>query len=304
MFASASNDIATRMAPTVHVPRVASRDDVEKMTDMHVPNPDTSFPALLPAKLSRMADAAVEAVECIRALHQGGSNPVAEVLRGHGDFTELEHYPPDDVYDPHSHAQYYFHAHPPEDRDAPDFGHFHTFLRPKGMPVGIRPARTDDVALPAGGNDALSHLVAISMSSTGMPERLFTTNRWVTAETWYAAPDIIAMLDRFSLDLSFPSAHLNRWLTAMLVLFRPQIEGLLIERDRAVERWRARNPGSDVFEDRRLEITSSIEISLHDHIAWLDSQIEASLQVRRCSRATGTECLSKLSVPAGRTKSP
>ena len=59
-----------------------------------------------------------------------------------------------------------------------------------------------------------------------------------------------------------------------MVLFRPRIEQLLIERDRAVERWRSTYPDSDIFEDRRLEITSSMEISLERQIEWLDSQIE------------------------------
>jgi hypothetical protein len=129
---------------------------------------------------------------------------------------------------------------------------------------------------PAGENGALSHLIAISMTPIGMPERLFTTNRWVTGETWYTAEDVIAMLDRFSIDLDQPSPLLNQWLTAMFVLFRPQIESLLIERDRVVAQWSALNPKADVFEDRRLEITSSIEIPLYDHIERLDKQLDTS----------------------------
>ena len=234
------------------------------------------YTAISRAKLQRMADAAVKVVDCIRILNESGSNPVIEALRGSGDFTEWEHYPPDDVHDPTSHAQYYFHAHPPDDRDVPDFGHFHTFMRPKGMPAGIRPAEVKGFVSPAGENDALSHLIAISMTPTGMPERLFTTNRWVTGETWYKAEDVIAMLDRFSIDLDQPSPLLNQWLTAMFVLFRPQIERLLIERDRVVAQWGARHPDADVFEDRRLEITSSIEMPLYDHIEWLDKQLDTS----------------------------
>ena len=232
--------------------------------------------AISQATLLRMADAGVKVVDCIRDLHAGGSNLVLEALRGSSDFTEWEHYPPDDVQDPTSHAQYYFHAHPPDDRDAPDFGHFHTFMRPKGMPAGIRPAEVKGFVSPAGENGALSHLIAISMTPIGMPERLFTTNRWVTGETWYTAEDVIAMLDRFSIDLDQPSPLLNQWLTAMFVLFRPQIESLLIERDRVVAQWSALNPKADVFEDRRLEITSSIEIPLYDHIEWLDKQLDTS----------------------------
>lgn len=91
---------------------------------------------------------------------------------------------------------------------------------------------------------------------------------------WYRASDVIAVLDGFAVEADDRSPLLNRWLTAMMVLFRPQIEQILIERDRAVERWRSMYPDSDVFEDRCLEITSSAEISLERQIEWLDSQIE------------------------------
>jgi len=225
--------------------------------------------------LLRMAEAGANAVECMHLLHESGSNLVLEVLRGH-EFTEWGHYPPDDVYDPDSHAQYYFHAHPPDDRDDSDYGHFHTFLRPKGMPPGIRPAPMPGFEPPAGENDALSHLIAISMDPAGMPVRLFTTNRWVTGEVWYGAADVIAMLDRFRIDHSRPSSPLNQWLAAMFVLFRPQMEQLLIERDLAIERWRSQHRNVEVFEDRRLEITSSIGVSLYKQLEWLDRELETA----------------------------
>jgi hypothetical protein len=238
----------------------------------HTPN--ISPPqALSRAALLRMADAGVKVVDCIRDLHSSGSNLVNEALRGSSDFTEWEHYPPNDVHDPNSHAQYYFHAHSPEDRDDPDYGHFHTFMRRNGMPDGIHPADLKNLVPPANSNSDLCHLLAISMSPSGMPVRLFSTNRWVTGETWYTAADVISTLDRFVIDLDHPSPLLNQWLTAMFVLFRPQIEALVIGRDRVVERWRANHPNSDVFEDRRLEITSATEISLFDQIEWLDLQL-------------------------------
>jgi Domain of unknown function (DUF6969) len=225
--------------------------------------------------LLRMAHARVKAVTCIRDLHARGSNLVIEVLRGSGDF-KWEHYPPDDVRDPKSHAQYYFHAHPPDERDDPDYGHFHLFIGPEGVPAGRRHAKVRKVATSASDKDAPSHLIAISMTPAGMPERLFTTNGWVTGETWYRAADVIGMLDRFVIDLNHPSRPLNDWLTAMVVLFRPQIEKLLIERDRVILRWHADHADIDVFEDRRLEIVSSIRISLHSQIEWLDRQLDAS----------------------------
>jgi len=218
--------------------------------------------------LDRMTEAGVEAAECMRVLAKSGGNLVGEVLRGNGDFVQWSHYPPDDIYDPESHAQFYFHAHPPEARDRPDYGHFHTFLRPRGMPAGSRPVQLPDYVALEGDNAELSHLIAISMTREGLPERLFTTNRWVTGETWYAASDVVAMLDRFAIDLAYPSWPLNRWISAMLVLFRPQIETLLLERDRRIEAWQAEHPGENVFEDRRLEITSSLDITI-------EAQIEA-----------------------------
>jgi hypothetical protein len=235
------------------------------------PTSDLSREALL-----RMANAGVKAVACISDLHARRSNLVVEVLRGSGDFTEWEHYPPDDVRDPKSGAQYYFHAHPPDERDHPDYGHFHLFMRSKGVPPGIRPGEMSDFVSPASGNDAPSHLIAISMTPAGLPERLFTTNRWVTGEIWHRADDLISMLDRFVIDLDHPSRSLNDWLTAMVVLFRPQIEQLLMERDGAILQWQADHSDTDVFEDRRLEIVSSMRISLHNQIEWLDRQLDAS----------------------------
>lgn len=219
--------------------------------------------------LSRMTQAGVEAAECMRVLAKSGGNLVGEVLRDNGEFYEMSHYPPDDIYDPESHAQFYFHAHPPAARDEPDYGHFHTFLRPLGMPDGIAPAPVADFVMPEGDNAALSHLIAVSMTRDGLPERLFTVNRWVTGDVWYAADDVIAMLDRFVVDLAYPSWPLNRWITAMVTLYRPQIEDLLHERDHCVADWQAAHPDENVFEDRRLEITSSLAISVPAQIEWL-----------------------------------
>ncbi len=43
-------------------------------------------------------------------------------------------------------------------------------------------------------------MIGIAMSPAGVPIRLFTTNRWVTGETLYAADDVITLLDRFLMD--------------------------------------------------------------------------------------------------------
>lgn len=215
--------------------------------------------------LQTMAEAGYEVIDCYRVLAKTGDNVVGEILRGQGTFYEWNHYPENDVYDFESHAQYYYHAHPKDERPG-EHGHFHTFLRPKGMPKGVKPAPVPGFVPPEDPNDALSHFVAISMNEQGIAIQLFTTNRWVTGETWYRASDMVAMLDRFVIDLAQPSWPVNRWITAMLRLFRPQIEALLLERDRVIAEWLRRHPKVDVFEDRRLEVTSKIDISVEDQL--------------------------------------
>ena len=218
-----------------------------------------------------MADAGAEVRECVRVLAKADLNVVGECLRGQGTFYELDHYPEGDVYDHDSHSQYYYHAH----RGVTgEHGHFHTFLRAKGMPEGVQPVPCDGAG-DAGpeGDEALCHLVAVSMDRFGEPIGLFTTNRWVTGESWFRAADVEDLLERFRIDHAWPSWPLNRWLSAILVLFRPTIRTLLRERDAAVEAWRARHPERDAFEDRELEITSQRRIAVDDQIAAIERRL-------------------------------
>ena len=73
---------------------------------------------------------------------------------------------------------------------------------------------------------------------------------------------MIKMLDRFEMDLAWPSWPVNIWVTAMLHLFRPQIEELVQDRDAAVADWQKKHPKKDVFEDRKCDITSTRRISV------------------------------------------
>jgi len=226
-------------------------------------------------RLEAMQEAGARVRECERVLAKADSNVVAEVLRGQGTFFEWDHYPDGDVYDRDSHAQYYYHAHPVELRGG-EHGHFHTFLRPKGMPAGLRPAPVADYRAPEDPDDALSHLIAFSMDRSGKAIRLFTTNRWVTGEVWYNAEDVIPMLDRFEIDHAWPSWPTNIWISAMMVLFRPQIEALLRRRDETVGAWRVEDPELSVYEDRDLEITSLAEISIERQIKDVERALKAS----------------------------
>lgn len=215
-------------------------------------------------RLETMLEAGVEVLECYRLLNKTGANVVGQVLAHQGTFYEWNHYPEGDVYDNETHSQYYYHAHR---GSAGEHGHFHTFLRAKGMPPDVEPAPYEGDQPRPTGTDAIAHIVAISMNAPGFPIGLFTTNRWVTGETFYSADDVIAMLDRFSIEHTFPCLASNIWITNMLRLFRPQIVTLLRLRDEAVAGWAARHPDRDVYEDRDLEITSRMAVSVEDQIA-------------------------------------
>lgn len=227
------------------------------------------FNQLSRERLEDMAAAGEEIQRCYRYLRKVDANVVGQTIAHQGTFYEMDHYPDGDVYDDESHAQYYYHSH-----RSSEHGHFHTFLRAKGMPRHISPLPYDgDGELPLG-DDALCHLIAISMNNPGYPITLFTTNRWVTGESWYSAEDTIALLEYFSIEHVFPCLAVNQWIGALIRLFTPQIEQLVLERDRCVQDWADKHPGSDVYEDRNLEITSSAAIDVDKQIAAVNRALK------------------------------
>jgi uncharacterized protein DUF6969 len=229
----------------------------------------------------RAAAAATAIGECRRTLAARGSSIIREATGGAEQAGEWRHYPDGDAYDPLSHAQYFFHRHDMPD-DPGEIGHFHLFLRADGMPPGTLPLLLPEAAIaslptPAqaapskrGARDEVSHLVAIAINAAGEPVRLFTTNRWVTGETWYRADDVVRMLDCFTLDAAEPAGVLNAWLAAIVRLYQPEIAMLLRRRDESVMDPRRRRRRIDVFEDPKLEITSSLAIDLDQRLAAVD----------------------------------
>lgn len=224
-------------------------------------------------RLEAMRAAAAEMENCHRVLKKVSSNVVGEILRNQGTFYEWSHYPKGDVTDWETHSQYYYHAHPKSERPG-EHGHFHTFVRYAGMPEDAEPA---PLTHPQKKNENRigAHIVAISMDKKGYPIKLFTVNRWVTDETWYPASDMIRMIEQFEIDHTYPSWATNRWLSAMFVLYRPQIEDLLERRDARVAEWANRHPDTDVFEDRKLEITSEMTVKPDAQVAAVDRALAA-----------------------------
>ena len=225
------------------------------------------------AKLEGMYAAAAEAVASARALADEGANPVTAVLQGASIVEEWAHFPAGDVIDPDTHSQFYYHAHAASERAAGEHGHFHTFVRPKAIMPQSQPLAAPE----SSGDEAawIAHLVGISVDASGRIIRLFTTNRWVTGEAWYDAEAVIGMLDRFDMTGDAPSRALNRWIGAVVRMYEPQIADLLRARDARVAAFRAAHAGSDVLEDRALQVTSEMPV---DFLAQIRA-IEASLLV-------------------------
>ena len=222
--------------------------------------------------LKDMLEAGRDVLECHRVLRRTNDNIVGELLRDGGTFFQWRHYPKGDVFDRSSHSQYYYHAHPKAQRPG-EHGHFHTFLRAPGMKRGVVPVPYDGEAVWPSQSEALSHLIAVSMDAKGFALGLFTVNRWVTGEAWYAAEDVCDMVNSFEIDHARPSWPVNRWITGMLRLFRPLVKDLVRERDRVIERWRLEHPG-DVFQDKNLEITSQQGISVDKQVARIRALLD------------------------------
>ncbi len=211
--------------------------------------------------------------ECAAALRERGGSVIGEALGSNLEPEDWRHYPAGEVYDPLTHIQYFYHRHPRTERasaaTAAEHGHFHLFLRGEGMPAGIAPMVMPEIAVAnapsrshsapsrRGASEHVCHIVGISVDCLGTPIRLFTTNRWVTGESWYRADDVIRMLDCWRPGTD---ATLSRWLAALVRLFQPEIAVLHRNREKAVADWRWRWPRSNALEDARLEMTSFFDI--------------------------------------------
>jgi hypothetical protein len=203
------------------------------------------------------SDAAEALIEATLAMHAGGKQLMRLVLPSDGEPEQWAHYPPDDAISPNTGCRYFYHCHPPEERDDAEHGHFHLFL-PLNLFAegGWKSAPLDDGEKRA----KVVHLAALSVDMQGVPLSLFTTNRWVTDEWLYPADDIAAAMDRFDLTGADGDPLVNQWLTAFVALAREPILNLLMERDvmLAAKDW----PG----EDRSVEIMSSSAVDLQSLI--------------------------------------
>lgn len=223
-----------------------------------------AFETLPPARLARMAEAGQRLIGTARILAKTGDSVVDEVTRDCGPIHPYTHYPEGDVVDRESGAQFFFHMHPIAPLNgAPGLnGHFHCFVPAPGeaREAGVQPLRR---------GSGMAHLVAVEVDRQSLPVRLFTTNRWVTDETWVEAPAAARLADRFVVELARPSLSVSIWLSSLMRLFQPQIVALLAARDAAIAALASLNPGVDPFECRALEVPSAMAVSVEAQMAGL-----------------------------------
>ncbi|WP_417680150.1 DUF6969 family protein [Roseibium sp.] len=249
------------------------------MSETKIKAPQLPFPADLPglpeAQLEAMHDAAATVLDCERELAQAGSSVVMEVLRDQGDFLIWERYPKGDLFDLENHSHYFYHAHMADEMADGENGHFHLFVRPAAIAPDMEPWSLPGAVVPEDPTARFAHIGAVSVDNQGRLIRIFTTNRWVTNETLYRAEDVISLLDHFAIELDHPSKAVNRWLTSLVTLYRPQMEALLKVRDTTLEAFAQDYPGSEFLEDRALQNTSEVFV---DTVKQIEA-IEAALGV-------------------------
>jgi hypothetical protein len=234
-----------------------------------------SLAELPAARLARMVEAGQRLIGTARILAKTGDTVIDEVTRDCGPIHPYAHYPEGDVVDRESGAQFFFHMHPvpplAQDREGPGLnGHFHCFVP--------APGRSDPGGMPRlRRGSGMAHLIAIEADRQSLPVRLFTTNRWVTDETWVEAPTAARLADRFVVELARPSLSVSIWLSSLMRLFQPQIAALLAARDAAIEAFSTLNPTADPFEDRSLEVPSAMAVSVEAQMA----ELRATLALRQ-----------------------
>ena len=214
---------------------------------------------LTDAQLQEIYKAGLEAMHWKSILEKTEDTPITELLRGEEMLNYDSEYPRDTVQDHETGSQYYFHCH----SDRPEeYGHFHTYVVSSGIPNKIRAVKPALNGEHANDRRTHAHLVAIVTNGRGEPENLFTINHWSAQEACYSADDMVKILDRFDVTHAVPSYPLNRWVSAVMRLFRPQIIQLFIEREATIESFQQANPDTPAMANEALEVTSNAEISV------------------------------------------
>lgn len=180
-----------------------------------------------------------------------------------------KHYPPKDARDKFCRSRWYYHVHAAGGRDEDEHGHFHLFLHRTQLPEGLEPK-----VWPPQGEDAkahVTHLIGLSIDKIGIPRAWFTVNRFVTNEFLFPADVMIDHLAKFNVDHTAEDDCVNRFVTAMVALYREEIAQLLRERDERQAELVAEFGEEAAYEKAsKVEVLSQIPIDLDAKLGSLD----------------------------------
>jgi hypothetical protein len=191
-------------------------------------------------------------LECMRQFGAQRSNPVLKVLQETPTFLQHRHYPQPPLEFAAGRGRAYYHSHPLAGADPEEHGHFHLFFR-----------HGDGT-----GKENWAHLAALAMDRNGQAERWFATNRWVTGGRWGERCWLLAGVDALAPERE--AALLPRWLTAMIRLYRSELDTLLRARDAYLTEWRDASSGNEILYDRCLYELAQLPVDL---VAKLAAQL-------------------------------
>lgn len=226
-----------------------------------------SEPETAPTPAMNEVEAARTVIETITRMARDQKPLMLRVVPQDGA-TFWKHYPKSDARDKYCKSRWYYHVHAPGIRDTEEHGHFHLFLHRTQLPDGMEPK-----VWPPQGEDArahVTHLIALSIDTNGIPRSWFTVNRFVTNEFLYPADVMIAHLPDFSVDHTQEDDLVNRFVTAMVALYREEISQLLRERDRRHAELVAEFGDDAYSKESGVEVLSQIPIDLDAKLGSLD----------------------------------
>lgn len=178
------------------------------------------------------------------------------------------HYPKKDARSASCKSRWYYHVHAPGSRDEDEHGHFHLFLHRTQLPDGLEPK-----VWPPQREDAkahVTHLIGLSINKVGIPRSWFSVNRFVTNEFLYPADVMIEHLPDFNVDDTKEDDLVNRFVTAMVALYRDEIAELLRERDAKQAELVAEHGDAGYEKASGVEVLSQIPIDLDEKLSSLE----------------------------------
>ena len=220
-------------------------------------------------RVSSAAEPARLLYACVQEMARRRTNPVLEVLGGTTSVEWDRRYPPELLRFGGARLRAYYHCHRAPGTRADEHGHFHVFVRSPRDPDTL---------------ERWTHVAALSMDGLGQPLGWQAVNHWVSGGLWRPATKTLTLLDRAEVHAGV--LLIERWLVAMLRLFRAEIASLLRRRDSELARLAAPRATADIRADRALYILAAEPVDL---LARLGSHLAAPRE-KQARRSAARRC--------------